>query len=250
MNRGRERRRSAARAGRSDDTMIEYIDVHKAFDVPVLAGVTLTVETGEILAIVGPSGTGKSVLLKTTIGLITPDRGDVKVDGVSVVQAEREELQAVRRKAGYVFQYAALFDSMTIYENVAYGIPDIERRRLDKTEILRRVVEALEDVNLLPRVVLPKLPAELSGGMRKRVGIARAIIGHPDILLYDEPVTGLDPVNTAAVDQLIREIAEKKKGVTSVVVTHDIEGVLRYCDRVALLEGGLLRFVGTPQQFR
>jgi phospholipid/cholesterol/gamma-HCH transport system ATP-binding protein len=230
--------------------MIEYIDVHKAFDVPVLAGVTLTVETGEILAIVGPSGTGKSVLLKTTIGLITPDRGDVKVDGVSVVQAEREELQAVRRKAGYVFQYAALFDSMTIYENVAYGIPDIERRRLDKTEILRRVVEALEDVNLLPRVVLPKLPAELSGGMRKRVGIARAIIGHPDILLYDEPVTGLDPVNTAAVDQLIREIAEKKKGVTSVVVTHDIEGVLRYCDRVALLEGGLLRFVGTPQQFR
>jgi phospholipid/cholesterol/gamma-HCH transport system ATP-binding protein len=230
--------------------MIEYIDVHKAFDVPVLSGVTLKVETGEILAIVGPSGTGKSVLLKTTIGLITPDRGDVKVDGVSVVQAEREELQAVRRKAGYVFQYAALFDSMTIYENVAYGIPDMERRRLDKTEVLRRVVEALEDVNLLPQVVLPKLPAELSGGMRKRVGLARAIIGHPDILLYDEPVTGLDPVNTAAVDQLIREIAEKKKGVTSVVVTHDIEGVLRYCDRVALLEGGFLRFVGTPQQFR
>jgi len=230
--------------------MIEYIDVHKAFDVPVLSGVTLTIETGEILAIVGPSGTGKSVLLKTTIGLITPDSGDVKVDGVSVVSATRDELQAVRRKAGYVFQYAALFDSMTIYENVGYGIPDAERRSLPKSEVLRRVVEALEDVNLLPRVVLPKLPAELSGGMRKRVGLARAIIGRPDILLYDEPVTGLDPVNTAAVDQLIREIAEKKKGVTSVVVTHDIEGVLRYCDRVALLEGGLLRFVGTPQQFR
>ena len=230
--------------------MIEYLDVHKAFDVPVLSGVSLTIETGEILAIVGPSGTGKSVLLKTTIGLITPDTGDVKVDGVSVVNATREGLQAVRRKAGYVFQYAALFDSMTIYENVAYGIPDRERRTIDKSEVLRRVVDALEDVNLLPRVVLPKLPAELSGGMRKRVGLARAIVGRPEILLYDEPVTGLDPVNTAAVDQLIREIAEKKKGVTSVVVTHDIEGVLRYCDRVALLEGGLLRFVGTPQQFR
>jgi phospholipid/cholesterol/gamma-HCH transport system ATP-binding protein len=230
--------------------MIEYRDIHKAFDVPVLSGVTLTVETGEILAIVGPSGTGKSVLLKTTIGLITPDKGDVTIDGVSVVDASREELQAVRRKAGYVFQYAALFDSMTIYENVAYGIPDVERRSISKAEVLRRVVEALEDVNLTPRIVLPKLPAELSGGMRKRVGLARAIIGRPEILLYDEPVTGLDPVNTAAVDQLIVEIAEKKKGVTSVVVTHDIEGVLRYCHRVALLEGGLLRFVGTPEQFR
>jgi phospholipid/cholesterol/gamma-HCH transport system ATP-binding protein len=230
--------------------LIEYRDVHKSFDVPVLSGVSLTVETGEILAIVGPSGTGKSVLLKTTIGLIVPDSGDVLVDGVSVVSADRDALQAVRRKAGYVFQYAALFDSMTIYENVAYGISDAERGSLSKTDVLRRVVEALEDVNLLPRVVLPKLPAELSGGMRKRVGLARAIVGRPEILLYDEPVTGLDPVNTAAVDQLIREIAEKKKGVTSVVVTHDIEGVLRYCDRVALLEGGFLRFVGTPQQFR
>lgn len=230
--------------------MIEFLDVHKAFDAPVLTGVSLTVETGEILAIVGPSGGGKSVLLKTTIGLIVPDRGDVQVDGVSVVHADRAALQQVRRKAGYVFQYAALFDSMTVYENVAYGIPEAESKTLTEQEILRRVSAALEDVNLAPRQVLGKLPAELSGGMRKRVGLARAIIGRPEILLYDEPVTGLDPVNSAAVDQLIREIAEKKKGVTSVVVTHDIEGVLRYCDRVALLEGGLMRFVGTPQQFR
>lgn len=229
--------------------MIEYIDVWKAFDVPVLTGVSLTVETGEILAIVGPSGTGKSVLLKTTIGLIVPERGDVKVDGVSVVHASRAELQAIRRKAGYVFQYAALFDSMTIYENVAYGISDDECKSLGRIEVLRRVTEALEDVNLEPRYVLGKLPAELSGGMRKRVGVARGIVGRPEILLYDEPVTGLDPVNLAAVDQLITEIAQKK-GVTSVVVTHDIEGVLRYCHRVALLEGGLMRFVGTPGQFR
>lgn len=230
--------------------MIEYQDVWKAFDVPVLTGVSLTVETGEILAIVGPSGTGKSVLLKTTIGLIVPERGDVSVDGVSVVSADRATLQQIRRKAGYVFQYAALFDSMTVYENVAYGLPEADTKALGKPEMLRRVCQALEDVNLVPKQVLSKLPAELSGGMRKRVGVARAIVGRPEILLYDEPVTGLDPVNAAAVDQLITEIAEKKKGVTSVVVTHDIEGVLRYCDRVALLEGGLLRFVGTPQVFR
>jgi phospholipid/cholesterol/gamma-HCH transport system ATP-binding protein len=229
--------------------LIEYLGVHKAFDQPVLSGVELTVETGEILAIVGPSGTGKSVLLKTTIGLIVPDRGDVRVDGESVVSADRRRLQEIRRKAGYVFQYAALFDSMSVYENVAYGIQDQVARELGKPEVLRRVTEALEDVNLEPRRVLSKLPAELSGGMRKRVGLARAIVGRPEILLYDEPVTGLDPVNSASVDQLITKIAQQKR-VTSVVVTHDIEGVLRYCDRVALLEGGLTRFVGTPDGFR
>jgi phospholipid/cholesterol/gamma-HCH transport system ATP-binding protein len=229
--------------------VIEYIGVWKAFDLPVLSGVDLRVETGEILAVVGPSGTGKSVLLKTTIGLIVPDRGDVEVDGESVLRASRQQLQQIRRKAGYVFQYAALFDSMSVYENVAYGIQDEVARQLDRRELLRRVAQALEDVNLEPRQVLSKLPAELSGGMRKRVGLARAIVGRPEILLYDEPVTGLDPVNSAAVDQLITKIAQEKR-VTSVVVTHDVEGVLRYCDRVALLEGGLTRFVGTPDAFR
>lgn len=229
--------------------MIEYKGIAKAFDLPVLAGVDLTVEDGEILAVVGPSGTGKSVLLKTTIGLIVPDRGDVRVDGVSVVHADRSSLQEIRRKAGYVFQYAALFDSMNVYENVAFGIQDRLARELGTREVERRVVQALEDVNLEPRQVLSKLPAELSGGMRKRVGVARAIVGRPGILLYDEPVTGLDPVNAAAVDQLILKIAEEKH-VTSVIVTHDVEGVLRYCHRIALLEGGLLRFVGAPQAFR
>jgi phospholipid/cholesterol/gamma-HCH transport system ATP-binding protein len=229
--------------------VIEYIGVHKAFDLPVLAGVDLTIQTGEILAIVGPSGTGKSVLLKTTIGLIVPERGDVKVDGVSVLRADPQELLRIRRKAGYVFQYAALFDSMTVYENVAYGIQDEVARELGREEVARRVVEALEDVNLNPGQILSKLPAELSGGMRKRVGLARAIVGHPEILLYDEPVTGLDPVNAAAVDQLITKIGEKTH-VTSVIVTHDVEGVLRYCDRVALLEGGVIRFIGKPQEFR
>jgi phospholipid/cholesterol/gamma-HCH transport system ATP-binding protein len=229
--------------------VIEYLGVHKAFDVPVLEGVDLRIETGEVMAIVGPSGTGKSVLLKTTIGLICPDRGDVLIDGESVCHAGARQLQEIRRKAGYVFQYAALFDSMTVYENVAYGIQDQVARELGPREVYRRVSEALEDVNLVPRLVLAKLPAELSGGMRKRVGLARAIVGRPQILLYDEPVTGLDPVNAAAIDQLITAIAEKTH-VTSVVVTHDVEGVLRYCDHVALLEGGRLRFVGTPDAFR
>ncbi len=217
--------------------MIEYRNVYKSFDVPVLRGVSLTVIDGEILSIVGPSGTGKSVLLKTTIGLITPDKGEVLVDGASVTYAEAEELQTIRRKAGYVFQNAALFDSMTVYENIVFGLPDGAEKTLGRREVVRRVVESLEEVNLDAKVVLNKVPAELSGGMRKRVGLARAIVGRPQILLYDEPVTGLDPVNAASVDQLIRAIGERTH-VTSIVVTHDIEGALSFSDRIALLEGG------------
>jgi len=229
--------------------VIEYRDIHKAFDVPVLTGVDLTVASGETLAIVGPSGTGKSVLLKTTIALIVPDRGDVFIDGQSVVSASRAELQEIRRKVGYVFQNAALFDSMTVFENVSLGLLDEEIRSLGRPEVLRRVVDALEDVNLDAALVLDKLPAELSGGMRKRVGLARAIVGQPEILLYDEPVTGLDPVNAAAVERLITAIAERMH-VTSIVVTHNIEGALAISDRIALLEGGKRRFGGTPDAFR
>ena len=229
--------------------MIDYQDVHKAFDVPVLSGVNLSVRTGEKLSIVGPSGTGKSVLLKTTLGLIRPDRGDVLIDGESVVQASRATLARIRRKVGYVFQYAALFDSLTVYENVCLGLPDEELHSLGSREVLRRVCEALADVNLEAAQVLGKLPAELSGGMRKRVGLARAIVGRPAFILYDEPVTGLDPVNAATVDQLIVEIATKKAGVTSIIVTHDIVGALEISDRVALLDHGKLRFVGSPEDF-
>jgi phospholipid/cholesterol/gamma-HCH transport system ATP-binding protein len=228
--------------------MIEYRDVYKAFDAPVLAGVNLTVRAGESLALVGPSGTGKSVLIKTTIGLITPDRGDVLVDGKSVLGADARELEQIRHKARYVFQGAALFDSMTVYENVALGIDEPTTLKLGRTEVLRRVVRALEDVNLDPAAVINKLPAELSGGMKKRVGLARGIVGEPQILLYDEPVTGLDPVNTAAVGRLILDIAART-GVTSLIVTHDIEGALPICDRIALLHLGRIRFVGTPDEF-
>jgi phospholipid/cholesterol/gamma-HCH transport system ATP-binding protein len=229
--------------------MIEYRDVWKAFDVPVLSGISLTVNDGELLSIVGPSGTGKSVLLKTTNGLLVPDAGDVVVDGESVFHSGRDAVDRIRRKVGYVFQYAALFDSMTVYENVSLGLSDAELKRLPREEVLRRVVESLEDVNLDTEIVLNKLPSALSGGMRKRVGLARAIVGRPQIILYDEPVTGLDPVNTAAVSRLIVEIAEKTH-VTSILVTHDIEQALEISDRIALLEHGKLRFVGTPAEFR
>ncbi len=229
--------------------MIEYIDVYKAFDVPVLSGVSLAVQTRETLSIVGPSGTGKSVLLKTTNGLLVPDSGDVRIDGVSVYNSDHDALAEIRRKVGYVFQYAALFDSMNVFENVCMGLPDGEARRGRSPEVLGKVVEALEDVNLDPALVLNKLPSELSGGMRKRVGLARAIVGRPGILLYDEPVTGLDPINTATISRLILEIRERSQ-VTSILVTHDILQALEISDRVALLNHGKLAFVGTPAEFR
>ena len=242
---------SAAGRAHADGSqpIIQYRDVHKAFDAPVLAGVEFSVMTGEMFAIFGPSGTGKSVLLKTTIGLIVPDRGDVLVEGESVYHGRRGALEAIRRKVGYVFQNAALFDSLNVLDNVAMGLPEDVLAGLDRPETTRRAWEALELVNLDPRQVLPKLPAELSGGMRKRVGIARAIIGRPRILLWDEPTTGLDPVNTAAVERLIERLSDELD-VTSVVVTHDIEGGLAMCDRVAMLEGGRVRFCGTPEAFR
>ncbi|MBB4637166.1 ATP-binding cassette domain-containing protein [Longimicrobium terrae] len=232
-----------------NDVMVEYIDLYKAFDHPVLAGVTLDVGRGETISVVGHSGTGKSVLLKNTIGLIVPDAGDVVIDGQSVVRADRRQLARIRKKVGYVFQNAALFDSMSVFENVAQGLSDEEQKELGTKALLAKVAEALELVNLTPRKVLSKLPSELSGGMRKRVGIARAIVGRPEILLYDEPVTGLDPVNGTVVHRLIDQLSTEL-GVTSIIVTHDIEGTLPISDRVAMLDHGRIRFVGTADEFR
>lgn len=229
--------------------MIQYRDLHKAFDEPVLSGVDLEVREGEMFGLFGPSGTGKSVLLKTTIGLIIPDWGDVLLDGDSVFHGSPDVLERVRRKVGYVFQNAALFDSLSVLDNVRMGIPEGELARMSLREAVRQVWDALEIVNLEPRAVLEKIPAELSGGMKKRVGIARAIVGRPEILLWDEPTTGLDPVNTAAVERLISRLSRELE-VTSVIVTHDIEGGLLMCNRVAMLSGGKLRFCGTPDEFR
>ncbi|MSR21919.1 MAG: ATP-binding cassette domain-containing protein [Gemmatimonadetes bacterium] len=229
--------------------MITYRNVHKAFDKPVLSGVSFTVESGEMFALFGPSGTGKSVLLKTTIGLVVPDRGDVEVDGMSVYHGGRSAVDDVRRKSGYVFQHAALFDSLNVYENVAMGIPEDELASLPKRDTAHRVWDVLENVNLDPHEVMAKIPSELSGGMKKRVGIARAIVGRPKILLWDEPTTGLDPINTAAIERLIHRLSTELE-VTSILVTHDVEGGLQMCHRVAMLEGGTLRFIGTPAEFR
>jgi phospholipid/cholesterol/gamma-HCH transport system ATP-binding protein len=208
--------------------------------------VDLTVETGEILAIVGPSGTGKSVLLKTTIGLIVPDRGDVRINGESVYAGGAAKLQSVRQKVGYVFQYAALFDSMNVFENVRLGITD-EAKYADLDYCRQRISECIRLVNLPPDTI-EKYPAQLSGGMRKRVGIARAIAGAPKYLLYDEPTSGLDPVNADIIDSLVQRL-DDELGVTSVMVTHDVRGAFRVADRLALLSDGMIVMQGTPKEF-
>ena len=169
--------------------------------------------------------------------------------GESVYFGGRDVLRRIRRKVGFVFQYAALFDSLTVFENIEIGIPEEDLKRMGSNPVAHRVWESLELVNLDPKQVLGKLPSELSGGMKKRVGIARAIAGRPEILLWDEPTTGLDPVNTAAIERLITQLSEDLH-VTSLLVTHDIEGGLDMCDRVAMLEGGYLRFCGSPDDFR
>lgn len=230
-------------------SVIRYRNTHKAFNHPVLSGVDLDIREGEMFALFGPSGTGKSVLLKTTIGLVVPDRGDVEVNGRSVYFGGNRAMEAVREQVGYVFQHAALFDSLNVYGNVEMGLPVEKLRRMSRADAARAILRALELVNLDPDAVLSILPAELSGGMKKRVGIARAIVGRPAILLWDEPTTGLDPVNTAAVERLIKRLSEELR-VTSVLVTHDVEGALWMCDRVAMLEGGRIRFCGTPDEFR
>jgi phospholipid/cholesterol/gamma-HCH transport system ATP-binding protein len=213
----------------------------------VLDGVDFEVREGETVALLGPSGTGKSVLLKHIIGLIRPDSGTVIVDDKDVVHLNRQQLAALRSHIGYVFQNGALFDSMDVFENVRLGISDgAKYRDLDYSR--ERVAECIRLVNLAPEVV-QKFPAELSGGMRKRVGIARAIAGSPKYLLYDEPTSGLDPVNADVIDSLVKRLADEL-GVTSVMVTHDVRGAFRTANRLALLTGGKIVQQGTPEEFR
>jgi phospholipid/cholesterol/gamma-HCH transport system ATP-binding protein len=227
--------------------MILLRDVHKRFGSQVvLDGVDLDVQEGETLALLGPSGTGKSVLLKHIIGLIRPDSGIVMVDDHDVGKLRRKELAALRSRIGYVFQNGALFDSMTVLENVRLGITDEEKFR-DEAYARERVADCLKLVNLAPEVMV-KYPAELSGGMRKRVGIARAIAGSPKYLLYDEPTSGLDPVNADVIDSLVKRL-DNELGVTSVMVTHDVRGAFRTADRLALLTGGKIVQQGTQDEF-
>ena len=227
--------------------MIRLTSVHKRFgDNVVLDGVDFDVERGETVALMGSSGVGKSVLLKHINGLIHPDSGEVYVDDLSVPDLKRGALSKLRSRIGYVFQFGALFDSMTVFENIQLGITD-EAKAADRAYCEARVVECLEHVNL-PVDTAEKYPSDLSGGMRKRVGIARAIAGDPTYLLYDEPTSGLDPVNADIIDKLIEKL-QSSLGVTSVVVTHDVRGAFAVSDRVALLKDGRIRAMGTPQQF-
>ncbi len=227
--------------------MIELRGVHKSFGRQVvLDGVDFEVRRGETVALLGPSGTGKSVLLKHIVGLLRPDSGDVLVDGQSVPNLSRAGLTALRLKVGYAFQMGALFDSMTVFENIRLGIAD-ETQYRDEAYCDARVAECLRLVNLLPEVGR-KMPAELSGGMRKRVGIARAIAGRPSYLLYDEPTSGLDPVNADAMDDLIEQL-QAELHATSVVVSHDVRGSFKVADRIALLHHGTIRKVGTAEDF-
>ncbi|MCA9768390.1 MAG: ATP-binding cassette domain-containing protein [Gemmatimonadetes bacterium] len=228
--------------------MITIRDVAKRFGAQVvLDGVDLDVEEGETLALLGPSGTGKSVLLKTIIGLIRPDRGDIVVDGLSVPTLSRKALAGLRRKIGYVFQNGALFDSDDVFENIRLGLTDPDQFN-DAAFAQERAAECLRLVNLAPET-LRKMPSELSGGMRKRVGIARAIAGRPKYVLYDEPTSGLDPVNSDIIDGLIRRLNDEL-GVTGIMVTHDVRGAFRTADRIALLTGGKVIAQGTPAEFR
>jgi phospholipid/cholesterol/gamma-HCH transport system ATP-binding protein len=213
----------------------------------VLNGVDFEVQDGETVALLGPSGTGKSVLLKHIIGLIKPDSGSIVVDGKDVSHLDRRALAEFRQSIGYVFQNGALFDSDTVFENVRLGIVD-ESKFKDLAYATERVTQCIKLVNLQPDVVLQKYPAELSGGMRKRVGIARAIAGSPKYLLYDEPTSGLDPVNADIIDGLVKRLDEEL-GVTSVMVTHDVRGAFRVANRLALLSEGKIVMQGTPQEF-
>jgi phospholipid/cholesterol/gamma-HCH transport system ATP-binding protein len=234
-------------ARRDERWQIRVRGLHKSFPPQhVLRGVDLDIERGKTNIIIGGSGQGKSVLMKHLMGLLKPDAGQIWVDGVDVVPFKDREMGKLRRKYGMVFQYAALFDSMNVVENIAF--PLLERYHLPKSEVMDRVRDLLKRLDL-ENVggIEQKFPPELSGGQRKRVGLARALIDRPEILLYDEPTTGLDPVATKNVDEMIQRTAHEF-GVTSVVISHDMASTFRIGDRISMLAGGKIIVSGTPSE--
>jgi len=229
----------------SEESVVELQHVSLAFDVPIIEDVSLVTRDGETVAIVGESGTGKSTILKLVLRLLVPDRGRVLIDGEDITPLTFEEALAVRQKMGMVFQGAALFDSMSVFENVAY--PLREHTEMSDDEIEQRVREKLQFVDLDVDRVIEQFPAELSGGMRKRVGIARGMANNPRIMLYDEPTSGLDPLTTGTIVRLIMKL-QRELGVTSLVVSHDIRAVFRMANKVALLHDRRISFLGTPEE--
>ena len=226
--------------------MIRLANVCKVYDGKyALHDVSLTIKKGETLAVIGGSGSGKSTLLQLLVGLIRPDSGEIYIDGQDITKLSEKEMDKVRLNMGMVFQYSALFDSMTVGENVAFGLR--EHKHLPEAEIQRIIKEKLELVGLYG--VENKLPGELSGGMKKRVGLARAIAFGPEIIFYDEPSSGLDPITTAKIDELIVDM-QNKLAVTSVVVTHDMASACRIADRIAMVYEGELIAVDTVENFK
>jgi phospholipid/cholesterol/gamma-HCH transport system ATP-binding protein len=224
--------------------MIEIVDVHKRFGSGVvLDGVNLRIDKGETVVVIGRSGCGKSVLLKHIIGLMKPDSGSILVDGVDIVGLKNDELYAFRRKFGMLFQGAALFDSLSVWENVGLGL--LEHTTMSDEEVRQRASEKLALVGL--EDIEDARPAELSGGMKKRVGLARAIAMDPEVVLYDEPTTGLDPIMADVINQLIRTLQATLK-ITSIAVTHDMKSAYKIGDKLAMLYGGRIVFYGTPEE--
>lgn len=228
------------------DPFIRIRDLHQRFgDQIVLCGVDLDIFRGETLVLLGSSGGGKSVLIKHIPGLLTPWKGRVSVDGVEISEMGERQLGPVRQKVGMMFQGGALFDSLTVAENVAF--PLIESGRTAEPEIKRKVAEALEIVRLTGEE--EKYPSELSGGMRKRVALARAVVDRPACVLYDEPHAGLDPVTADTIDHLIKDL-QRRYGITNVVITHELRSVFRIADRIVFLEEGRVYWVGTPDELQ
>ncbi len=226
--------------------MIAIRDVHRRIGrQEILRGVNIRIDAGQTLVVIGRSGTGKSVLLKHIIGLMRPDRGQIEICGRDIVPLSERQLMPIRRQVGMLFQNAALFDSFTVEQNIAF--PLVEAGVKDPDELRERVHEALEVVGLANHA--RKMPENLSGGMKKRVGLARAIINRPRCVLYDEPTSGLDPIATDSIDRLILRLQEQL-GVTSVVVTHDMKSAFHIADRIAYLHKGQIYFQGIPDEMR
>lgn len=242
--------------------MIEIIDLHKSFgENKVLSGVSLNIPSGGTTCIIGKSGCGKSVLIKHIVGLLAPDQGEVKVNGLTIANLNQDELFGLRQKIGFVFQGAALFDSFNVFENVVLGM--YEHGNRDFKNLAAEAKRVLAAVGLLPpieeiesnhfdrewKLLKDKKPSDLSGGMKKRVGVARALVGNPEYIIYDEPTTGLDPVTSEQIDDLIKDLASHMNS-TSLVITHDMFSVFRIADHVAMLHEGFLQFDGTPDALK
>ena len=229
----------------SQKRVISLQNISLSFEDPILEDVSFDAKGGETVVVVGESGTGKSTILKLLLRLLVPDKGLVAIDGEDITHLTFDDALKVRQKMGMVFQGAALFDSMTVYENVAY--PLREHTTLSEDEIEARVREKLSFVDLEPERVVDQMPSELSGGMKKRVGIARGLANNPEIMLYDEPTSGLDPLTTATITYLIIKL-QRELGVTSVVVSHDIRSAFRMASKIALLANKRIGFFGTPEE--